>query len=142
MPVARSLPCGATVGWSDPGPTTVRGSVTTARSWVDTTNGWLETHAQYDGCGNARKSLDAKGNVSQVEYSGDYHFAYPTRTISPVPDPSGLFGSTTALESSTVYDFTTGLVTSSTDTNGHTTSFNYDDPLNRLTLVTRPAGGG
>ncbi|MDQ3649588.1 MAG: hypothetical protein M3458_04765 [Acidobacteriota bacterium] len=41
-----------------------------------------------------------------------------------------------------MYDFTTGLVTSSTDANGYTTAFNYDDPLNRLKFVTRPAGGG
>ncbi len=127
-------------GWADPD-TVARGSATTSRRWLDTTATWLETHAQYDQLGNLRKSWDARGNVSQVAYSASYHFAYPTSTTSPVPDPSGLRGSTTALVSSTVYDFSTGLVVSTTDANGEVTTFEYNDPLDRLTRVMRPDTG-
>ncbi len=141
------LGCGAAVGWADPG-TSVRGMATTTRSWLDMTGGWLETHAQYDQCGNVRNSWDAKGNLSQVEYTDSFSdgvgrntFAYPTRTVSPVPDPTGAYGSASALVSTTAYDFSTGLVTSTTDANGKTTTFTYNDPLNRLKRVDRPDGG-
>jgi RHS repeat-associated protein len=131
---------GSVTGWSDPS-TTARGNVTTVRRWLDTTGGWLETHAQFDQVGNPRKSWDALGRVAAVEYSATYHYAYPTRTISPIPDPTGERGSTTALETTANYDFSTGLVTSQTDANSKTTSFQYNDALNRLTRIDRPDGG-
>lgn len=134
------LPCEATT-WSDPS-TTARGNATTTGSWLNTTGAFVQTHAQYDQCGNIRNLWDAKNNQSQVEYSSAYSYAYPTLSRSPVPDPSGLQGSAVALVTTTIYDFNTGLVTSTTDANNQTTSFTYDDPLKRPTLVTRPIGGG
>jgi len=135
------LTYGAVTGWSDPG-ANVRGNATTLGSWLNTTGTYLETHAQYDQCGSLRNSWDARGNQSQVEYSSSYAYAYPTLLRTPIPDPSGQNGSATALVSTSVYDFNTGLVTSTTDANNQSTSFAYNDSLNRPTLVTRPPGGG
>ncbi|HZH30464.1 MAG TPA: RHS repeat-associated core domain-containing protein [Pyrinomonadaceae bacterium] len=134
------LTYGAVAGWTDPG-TSVRANATTTRSWLDTTGAWLETHAQYDQAGNVRKASDAKGILSQVEYASAYHYAYPTHTISAVPDPSNQRGTNTPLESWTSYDFSTGKVTSTTDANSKTTSYQYNDVLNRLTRVDNPDDG-
>lgn len=148
------LACGATVGWADPG-TTVRGNPITTSRWLDTAGAWVTTRTQFDHCGNVRRTWDAGGNQTQVEYDDSFSdgmnrntFALPTRTVSPVPDPSGVHGSATGLETATTYEFTTGLVTSTTDANGRTTTYSYSgddglrDPLNRLRKVTRPSGGG
>lgn len=78
---------------------------------------------------------------SQVEYSAASAYAYPTISTTAVPDSTGTYGQTWGLTSSTVYDFNTGLVTSTTDANGRITSFEYNDPLNRITKVNRPDGG-
>jgi RHS repeat-associated protein len=82
-------------------------------------------------------SWDGKGNLSQTEYSFTYDYAYPTKTISPIP---GGNGSTTALETTVVYDYNTGLPTSTTDANGQTSTMEYVDPLLRPTKVTAPNG--
>ena len=130
------LTYGAVTSWTDP-LTSIRGNATTARRWLNTTGSWIEAHSQYDQCGNVRKVWDANGNVSEVEYSSTYHRAYPTLTRTPPPDPSSSPMTTTA-----VFDFGTGLMTSSTDANSQTTTFDYTDPLNRLKVETRPTGGG
>lgn len=134
-------------GWTDPG-TNVRANATTARNWLDTTNTWLETHAQYDQTGNARKSWDAKGNLSQVEYADRFYdniarntYAYPTRALSAVPDPTNSRGTNTPLEALTTYDFNTGKVRATTDANNKTTTYQYNDVLGGLTDVSRPDGG-
>ena len=122
----------SSVRWEDPS-TNYRGLVTTTKSWSDIANNlYVETHAQYDRLGNARKSWDGKGNLSQVEYSASYDHAYPTKTISPIP---GGNGSSTAFETTVVYDFNTGLPTSSIDANGLETRMEYVDPLLRPTKV-------
>jgi RHS repeat-associated protein len=131
--------------WTDP-QTSVRGLATTTSSWLNTTNTWLSLHAQYDQCGNLRKTWDAKGNLSQVEYSATYQYAYPTHTISADPDGAGPL---TALTSDTVYDPTSGEVISQTDANNQTitTEFAATDALNspntlrRITKVNFPGGG-
>ncbi|HWW76087.1 MAG TPA: hypothetical protein VNZ44_11845, partial [Pyrinomonadaceae bacterium] len=109
---------------------------------------------RYDIAGNAVSTTDARGNTSTVSYSDSFSdgmsrntYAFATSTASAVPDPSGVYGSTTALTPSTVYDFSTGLVTSTTDANNQTTSRSYADdaghvdPLDRLMKVSLPDGG-
>jgi YD repeat-containing protein len=97
-----------------------------------------------------RKTWDGKGNLSQLEYASTYHYAYLTHTISAVPDPSGVRGTNTPLESWTAYDLATGKVTSTTDANGKTTVLKYvddeianspPDALDRLRKVEEPDGG-
>ena len=137
-PAYPLLTYGTVTSWNDPG--AARGNATTIRNWVDTSDSWLETHAEYDQCGSVVNAWDAKGNQSQIEYSSDYVYAYPTLTRTPVPDPSGQHGSTTALVSTGVFDFDTGLVTSTNDANNITTTFEYNDVLNRLTRAVHASG--
>ena len=134
------ISAGTNAQWQDPN-TNLRANVTTTRSWSDiAANQYIETHAQYDNFGNLRKAWDAKGNVSETEYSSVYQYAYPTLDRTPIPDPTGLSGSNTAFTSSTVFDPTTGLPTSATDANGQTTTIEYNDPLLRPTRTTAPNG--
>jgi len=67
-------------------------------------------------------------------------FALASGTNSPVPDPTGQYGATTALITSKVYDFWTGQVTKFTDANNQTTDAHYNDPLDRPTQLIRAAG--
>jgi RHS repeat-associated protein len=133
------LTYGAVTGWNDPG-TSVRGNATSHASWLNTTNTWLTTHAQYDQCGSARSAWDAKGNQSQVEYSSTYAYAFPTSTHTAVPDPTGQYGSTSAFQSTSVFDFNTGLATSATNANGFTSVPEYNDPLLRPTRAVHASG--
>ncbi len=133
--------------YTDPG-TSVRGNVTTARRYSDIGAGlFLETHAQFDQCGNVRNSWNERGIQSSVEYSSTFKHAYATQTTTAIPDPSGAHGSNTACILSSTFDFTTGLVLTTTDANGQVTNFSYqddqgaNDPLNRLRKVTPPDGG-
>lgn len=134
----------------DPG--IARGNVTTSGKWLDTTGAYLLTHAQYDQCGNVRKTWDARDtgltNPSQVSYSDAFSdgvprntYAFPTSMTTAVPDSNGTYGSNVALTATSVYDFNTGKVFSTTDANAKTTSYDYSDSLDRLKQVTMSDGG-
>ncbi len=138
---------GSIPGWSDPG-TTIRGNPTTTSIWLDTTGGYLESHSQYDQCGSVVTTTDALGRQMTVSYADSFSdgiprntYAYGTAATTPVPDPSGAYSSNTPFVTSSRYDFNTGLVTSSTEANGYTTTYQYD-AMNRERVVTRPSGGG
>jgi RHS repeat-associated protein len=138
--------------WTDPG--TKRGNVTRVRHYINAAataqpdqecpaGVCLETHAYFDQVGNVWKVNDVRGIESQTEYSATYKHAYPT--LATTADPDGT-GPKTALTTASVYDPTTGLVTSTTDANGLTITLSYadsqnvTDPLNRLRKITRPDG--
>lgn len=143
-------------GYVDPG-STARGNATTVRSYLDVSVALgpgpcpagvcVQAHAQFDQCGNLVNSSDVRGIQSETEYSGEWKHAYPNKTITAVPDPSGDHGSTEAFTATSTFDFTTGLPLTSTNANGQVTSFSYeddsgnDDVLNRLRKITRPDGG-
>jgi YD repeat-containing protein len=131
---------GTVQSWTDRGP--ARGNPTKVRRWLNPGNSWIELRAQFDQVGNVSKSWDAYNNQTEITYASSYHFAYATQKNSPVPDPSGQYGSTTALVISSIFDFSTGFVTSTTDANGHTTNMQYNDVLDRPTEIIRPSGGG
>lgn len=118
-----------------------RGNTTRVSRWLLSNGTSINTYAQYDIAGNTVKAIDGRGLVAQVEYASTYQYAYPTSTISPIPDPTGAYGSSTALTTSTAYDFSTGLATSSTDANGKITTAQYNDVLDRPTAILRPDGG-
>jgi hypothetical protein len=142
-------------GWTNPA-TTVRGNVTTVRRWLNPGGTWIETHTQYDQCGSPRNSWDGKGNLAQVEYTDAFSdsvnrntYAYPTKTTSPVPDPSGTYGTISSLIAETKYDYSTGKVTWVKDANNQIATTEYEgvlgsgyNSLNRITRVVRPTGGG
>jgi RHS repeat-associated protein len=126
--------------WDNPN-SIYRGLVTSTKSWFDIgANQFIETTAQYDLMGNLRYSWDGRNNLTQTVYSSTYDYAYPTTVITPVPDPTGTYGSASSFTTSTAYDYNTGLPTSTTDANNQTTSMAYVDPLYRPTLVTAPNG--
>jgi RHS repeat-associated protein len=131
-------------GWNDP-QTTYRGNPTTVRRWLNYPSvTWIHTHTQYDHYGNVRKMWDGMGRVdpsTELSYSSTYYYAYPTTTTTIVPDPSGTYGQPSSLVKTTVFDTNTGLIISSTDQNGQTTSFEYNDSLYRQTKVMRPDNG-
>ncbi len=84
--------------------------------------------------------------MSQMQYSSQYLYAYPTSTVSSVPS-DGVHGSDTAFTTSTTYDFYTGRPLIMTDANGQqTTNYytdaatGYTDPLLRPVKVTAPNG--
>ncbi|MDQ3219875.1 MAG: hypothetical protein M3Q26_03880, partial [Acidobacteriota bacterium] len=111
------------------------------------TNQYVETKAQYDLMGNLRYAWDGSNNLSQMEYSATYDYAYPTKTISPVPASTGTYGSNAAFETTAAFDYNTGLPTSTTDINGQTTQMSYADPVTgvvdplwRIRKVTAPNG--
>ncbi|HEV3470192.1 MAG TPA: RHS repeat-associated core domain-containing protein [Pyrinomonadaceae bacterium] len=135
---------------------TRRGNVTGVTSYSDAAaqTGAATASAQYDVAGNVVKRIDARGNASSIGYADSFcngagcggtsvanTYAFPTSQTSPVPDPAGAYGSSTALVISTRYDFRSGLVYSVTDANGQTTTFSYADALDRPTSEVRPDGG-
>jgi RHS repeat-associated protein len=126
---------------------------TSWRTWDSTKgaatdpNAYLTTHAKFDNYGNRVEATDAKGYVTLTEYDSTHH-AFPVKTTSQAPDPDpglnpdGLaHGSANAFETFTDFDYTTGLLLSTTDVNGQTTRMEYVDPFLRLTRLIPPAGG-
>jgi RHS repeat-associated protein len=139
------LTYGPITGWQDPG--SARGNPTTTRFWLNTNNTWLAAHAQFDQLGNVRKTWDRLGRVSETSFFDAFSdntnrntYAFPTMVTSPPPDPTGQLGSPTGLVATKVYDYSTGLVYSSTDPNGQTTSFRYNDLLDRPKQIIRAEG--
>jgi RHS repeat-associated protein len=128
---------------------TTRGNVTASSRWLLSTNTPFTSFARYDIAGNVVASIDPLGRLSQLSYSDSFSdgnnsrntYAFPTSRISAVPDPTNQRGTNTSLTASTVYDYWTGHVSSFTDANGQTTLAQYNDTLDRLTLVDRPDGG-
>lgn len=148
------ISAGTATNWSNPN-TNYRGNPTTARVWdstkgaVTNSSAYIATHAQFDNFGNQRKVWDAKGNVTETDYTSpsgqDYKFAYPTKVTSAIPDPNpsqnydqAAHGSPTAFETTATFDPVTGLPLTSTDANGLETRIEYEAttlrPLNTKTF--------
>lgn len=144
-----------------------RGNLTSVTRYANATagTGAVTSTSTYDIAGNVVGAVDANGNVTQVSYNDSFSdgvarntYAFPTSVTAgaPNPDPvtgggvtyaAGTFGSQTDFTSHTVYDFSSGMVTSAIDANAKTTTFSYADaqgsadPLNRLKRVDLPGGG-
>ncbi|HEY0050156.1 MAG TPA: hypothetical protein VGB68_12755, partial [Pyrinomonadaceae bacterium] len=137
---SANLPTFAAGRWVDPN-NAYRGNLTSIRSYTDPAdNQYIETHNYYDKYGNLRKSVDGRGYESQTEYSADYACAYPTKSISPVPDPDNVNGSSAALETIISYDLNTGLPRYTIDPNNQITEIQYNDSLLRPTKAIAPNG--
>jgi RHS repeat-associated protein len=124
---------------------TTRGLPTTMKTW-DSTKGastnssaYLTTHATFDDYGNRTVATDAKGYTTTTTYDSTYH-VFPLSVTSPVPDSGGTRGSTSGFTTSATYDVPTGLVLTTTDVNGQTSTMEYNDDLLRPTKVTAPNG--
>lgn len=97
-------------------------------------------YSQYDVLGNVTAIVGPLANQkTETEYSSASQFTFPTQTKQFV---SGGVSGNRVLISNRTYDFDTGLVITSTGFNGDTTTFQYNDQLDRLTREVRPAGFG
>ncbi len=149
---------------------TTRGNVTSVTGYADAASGTgaVTSTSNYDIAGNVVSTTDPLGNTTTVSFADSFcndngvrcgegytphTYALLASVTTPVPDASttynytaGTFGSTSAFTTSTIYDYYTGLVYSTTDANGQTTTLSYKDaqgnldPLDRLTSVVRPDG--
>lgn len=124
-----------------------RGNATRTAAWAGGSS-YLYAYARYDDAGNVVSTKDARQIESFVSHADQFAdgvgrgtYAFVTSTTSAVPDPTNERGTNTPLTSSTTYEYATGQARTATDANGKTTSFQYDDPLNRLTRVDRPDAG-
>lgn len=130
-------------------PNVGRGNPTTAKVWdstkgaVTSSGAYISTHAKFDSYGNQYETSDALGNVTTTEYD-DTYYAFPVSVTTAAPDQSGgTYGSTTGFTSTITYDSSVpplGLVMSTTDINGQTTTMEYDEDTLRPTSVTAPNG--
>jgi RHS repeat-associated protein len=144
-------------GWQEPEAGSIRGNLTTLRRWLDfdgtafqvyPSGSWISTQSHYDQCGNVRKQTDANGNETQTFCDDSFSdglnrnaFAYPTRILTPAPDPTGVHGSAAGLTTRSTFDFSSGRVTETVDANQQATQYEYYDPLGRLTFVGYPDDG-
>ncbi len=130
------------------------GNLTSTRVW-DNTKGALaspdadgfrlnggnsvSTAAVYDQYGNVTQTTDANNTVTQITYgdvagpNGNVTGLYPTQTVAA-------HGTPLARTSTAVYDFYTGLPTSSTDVDNGVTNATEYDPLGRPTKAISALG--
>jgi RHS repeat-associated protein len=130
---------------------TNRGNLTTTTRWVDGSG--ISASRHYDVAGNVVSVTDPLSHTTTIDYVDSFSdfmnhhtFAFPTSGTSPIPDsgtdPATRHGSNTAFTTSAVYDYNSGLPASFTDANGKTSTYQFGDSMDRLTGITRPAGGG
>lgn len=132
----------------------VNGNLTETRVWDNTkgalaspdANGFrlnggnsVSTTAVYDQYGNVEQTTDANNTVTQITYgnvagpNGNVTGLYPTQTIVA-------HGTSIARTSTAVYDFYTGLPTSSTDVDNGVTNATEYDALGRPTKAISALG--
>ncbi|HXN72919.1 MAG TPA: hypothetical protein VN861_10250 [Candidatus Acidoferrales bacterium] len=106
----------------------VRGNLSTVSKWLNTGSP-VVSHTNWYDTGEPYQKIDPKGNKTTYAYSGTYAGAYPTTITNAL-------GQITT----NVYDASTGLLTSTTDSNGQVASFAYDTMF-RKAQDTYPDGG-
>ncbi len=125
---------------SDFSASAVRGNPTSNRIW-DNTRGaisnptaYVVTRSRFDEVGNQIESVDARGNSTLTEFDPAYR-TFPIRVTTPVPDPTGIKGSSAPFATVLTYDASSGLQTSETDINGLETRVEYDPVTLRIRAV-------
>ncbi|HEY9402809.1 MAG TPA: BPSL0067 family protein [Pyrinomonadaceae bacterium] len=118
--------------------TDYRGNLTSVKTYSDAATpsaGTTVTNtAVYDILGNLTEQTVNCCRKKTFTYTDSYKFAYPeTETRGEPP---------LQLSTKAVYDFNTGLVTSTKDENDQETTLYYNVETLRLARVVRPAGGG
>jgi RHS repeat-associated protein len=124
----------------------IRGKRTTTSHLLDTSNSFLSSTATYFDTGMPASSTppanaDGLNRTTTYTYSATFLGAYVTQTNMPdtqMPDP----GATVVPHViSGNYDLNTGLLTSFTDENSQTYTYQYDPLMLRLTQGNHPDGG-
>jgi RHS repeat-associated protein len=106
----------------------VCGNLTSRQQWLNSGNGsWLTTQYTHDVAGNLLSVTDPKLNVTNYGYadSGN-HYSLITSIKNALSQTATIAN-----------DYAVGKPTSFTDPNGITTSWVYNDPLNRMTQTRR-----
>jgi RHS repeat-associated protein len=106
----------------------VRGNLSTVSKWLNT-GAAVVSHTNWYDTGEPYQRIDPKGNHITYAYSSTYAGAYPTTITNAL-------GQITT----NVYDFNTGVLTSTTDPNSQVSSFAYDTMF-RKAQDTFPDGG-
>ena len=132
-----------------PSSTLPRGNPTTITRWLNTGGSVTTTHT-YDETGQVLTTTDGCGNMSCSDMSGKSHTT--TYTYADSPSTGNANGNSNAYLTQITdplghtqkfsWSYATGELASSTDPNGQSTSFHYNDPLLRLTETDYPTGGG
>ncbi|HEY1212459.1 MAG TPA: hypothetical protein VGE93_02395, partial [Bryobacteraceae bacterium] len=110
----------------------VAGELTSVRKWKDTSN-YYDTHSSFNSDGTWTESVDANGIKTHAN-SFDCSSAFPKSVTKA-------YGTSIAETFVYSHDCATGKVTSYMDANLKTTSYTYNDSLNRVTAVDYPDSG-
>ncbi|MEM9992335.1 MAG: hypothetical protein AAF738_11270, partial [Bacteroidota bacterium] len=113
-----------------------KGNTTRVENWVDSAKYIVSIRNDYDEYGNITAAYDPlygtqAGHYRELRYDPYFH-AFPEEEIihTGKVEPA-------TLNFKAAYDFGYGTVLSSTEFNGHTTTYTYD-PFARLTAITKP----
>jgi len=115
------------------------GNLTAKSVYNDFESSWINSSMTYDSYGNVATVTDGRGNATTFAYDSCSH-ALPTAVTVDPENGTGTQTTTTA------YDCPTGLVTSTTDVNGKTSTIDYInvllnsvDPFGRPGITKSPA---
>lgn len=114
-----------------------KGDLTKTENWVSGTHYAVSARNEYDAYGNVIATYDAlygkvPGHRREIVYDGQYH---------TFPMQEKIHTGEIILTISATYDPGLGVITASTDFNGHTTRYGYDT-FGRLLHVTKPPDSG
>ena len=106
---------------------TTRGNATTVGTCLNAPScSWLNSVSTYDIAGNATSVQDPRGNTTQISYADAQNtFAFPTTVTNALAQSVALS-----------YDYSASKLLSTTDANGVVATYQYSDPLDRLTAQT------
>ncbi len=111
-------------------------TVSTTNCSVSVSNGYLVNTRTYNDTGTVAQSVDACGHTTTFSYSSAFAGAYLTHTRLPDTTSPNFAQHVVGAN----YDFSTGMLTSSTDQNGQPTTYAFDNML-RPTTISYPDGG-
>jgi hypothetical protein len=119
--------------------TNYRGNVTQVKTYADAEHrtGAITETRRYDITGNLRATSTSPGEETRYDYTIGTWYAYPTAQTSGAVDPTYYWK---RVSFSASYDFSTGLVKSTTDANGRTTQTTYCGTCSRPETVSFPTG--
>jgi RHS repeat-associated protein len=118
-----------------------RGNLTRERSWVEGGDYIDSKRNCYDDYGNVVGLLDPLGDAAALTAGHAREIVYdPTFHTFPVLERIHVGGGTPPLEMRADYDLGFGVMTASTEFNGHRTTYRYDS-FGRLTSIIKPGNG-
>jgi RHS repeat-associated protein len=114
--------------------TSSRGNLTTESQWLNTTNSFISAHYTYDDAGVLQTATDF--NTNTTTYHHDSTDTFVTETDSPQLTTG------VTIKTYAQHDVYAGLLSSTTDANGHKNSFTYYSSLRPDTATYSDGDGG